>query len=352
MAKILVFSDLHFFRGRLDYLLQTCNWVAEQIQSLRPNMVVFCGDLNHSHNSVETDTLHAMTEAISVVAAAAKRVTGDPLIALSGNHDTALKSTERNVVEALGFLSGNIHPVTTPQSFRGFCFAPYPPAGDKFDSYLADLHKIAAPVVFAHWELSDIAYSPASPQESDHPFPIPVGTKVVVNGHYHHPMAKNIGAGVTALIVGSPCYHSYSDCMVETPRGLMLLDVEVDGRINSVTRVENPHGPIYHTIESQQIPAVLQHANLPRMRLRVKVKDKEDYEANKAAVLRLRETALSVRVMAASADTVAQIHQQESTTVNVADPFAMLKAYATKKNLDPKMVASGESILFSAINNR
>ena len=55
--------------------MDTCRWIAEQIRLYRPERVVFCGDLNHSHNSIETDTFHALASAISVVADAGFEVT-------------------------------------------------------------------------------------------------------------------------------------------------------------------------------------------------------------------------------------------------------------------------------------
>lgn len=348
MAKILVFSDLHFFRGRLDYLQETCSWIASQIMKQTPDLVVFCGDLNHSHNNVETDTLHCMSRCMSEIADATRQHTGKPLLAISGNHDTALKSTEKNVVEAIAFLSPNIRAITTPTAVEGYAFAPYPPSGDKFDAYLTALHAINSPVIFGHLELADIAYSPASPQASEHPFPLPSQTKLIVNGHYHHPQRKTV-AGVDTVIVGSPCYHTYADCMVETPRGVLLLEL---GSEVKTTWIENPIGPIYHTISTVQIPAVLTHPNVARMRLRVKVRDKEDYEQSKAAILRLREVASSVRVTAASTDAVAEIHKVETTAIDAADPLFVFRAYAAKKNLTASVVSGGESFLLTALGGR
>jgi len=351
MDKILVFSDLHFFRGRLDYLQESCRWIADQIRRQPVDMVVFCGDLNHSHNNVETDTLHCMSQSMGEIAEATRVRTGKPLFAISGNHDTALKSTEKNIVEAISFLSPNITAITKPREVFGYAFAPYPPSGDKFDEYLSALHSLNASVIFGHLELADIAYSPASPQASDHPFPIPPQTKLVVNGHYHHPQRKKV-AGVETVIVGSPCYHSYADAMVETPRGVLLLETDPSAKSISTTWVENPIGPIYHTIRTIQIPAVLQHPNVGRMRLRVKVQDQLDYEESKAGIMRLREVAGSVRVTALTNDAVAQIHKAETTAIDAADPLSVFRAYVAKKNLDTRFVNGGESLLLTAMGGK
>lgn len=343
--KYLVFSDLHFFRGR-EYLVDTCKWIADQIYHYKPERVVFCGDLNHSHNSIETDTLHLMANAISVVASAARSVTKEPLVALSGNHDTTLRSTAKNIIEAVGMLSPDINPITFAWSDGNASYAPYPPAGEKFDGYLAKLHSFHNELIFGHLELAEIAYSPASPVETDHPFPLPIQTKYVVNGHYHHPQRKMVGK-VDVTIIGAPCYHSYSDCLVDTPRGILLLDHQPGVKLDTMW-VENPHGPIYHTITTHQLDAVAKHPSVKRMRIRVKVDSKEAYEEAKPAIMRLRELAETVRVMASSSQVVSQIHQQETHTVALTDPSALLKDYTAKKNLPAAIADVGMKFLSEA----
>lgn len=342
--RYLVFSDLHFFRGR-PYLADTCKWIADTIIQQRPNEVVFCGDLNHSHNYIETDTLHDMAEAISVIASATADVTGHQLWALSGNHDTTLRNSGKNVIEAIAALNDNIHAVTEPFGTVDTLFAPHPPQDKEgMERYMAELIKFShkQELLFGHLELADVRYTPASPHATDHPFVVPSHVRHIVNGHYHHPDRLEV-AGKDIVIVGSPCYHTYADMLVDQPRGVLILDRNSPEL--RVTRIANPHGPIYHTIETLQIPAVNLHPDVARMMLRVKITDQEDYEKWKPAIMRLREVCKSVRVIGKTAEATTQIYKAETSTISSVDPMSMLQSYVAKKTIPRHIAEYGEKIL-------
>ncbi len=342
----LVFSDRHFFRER-SYLVDTCKGIADQIRERRPTSVVFCGDLNHAHNYVETGTLHDMAAAISVVAAATYDVTRAPLMALSGNHDTALRSSGKNVIEAIASLNNRIHAITEPLHTAEAIFAPHPPHDKEgMDAYTALLHAAGTQTtLFGHLELSEVRYSPASSHATDHPVVVPDRVRCIVNGHYHHPEHLKIG-GRDVLIVGSPCYHTYADMLVETPRGIMLLHSTDPLKVE---RVENPHGPIYHTIEPMQISAVMAHPHVGRMLVRVKIENRDDYEQWKAPVMRLREVAKSVRVIGKDAQVTAAVHKTENSTLAAVDPMSMLQSYIVRKSVDRHVAERGVTILQGCI---
>lgn len=342
--RYLVFSDLHYFRGR-PYILDTCQWIAQQIDA-DPTIgaVVFCGDLNHAHNYVETDVLHDMAAGISAITEVVKR-RGVKLYAISGNHDTTLRNSGKNVIEALGSLNEHLIPITSPTTINGAVYAPYPPQGkEDLDAYMVKLEAAAQGVdlMFSHFELADIRYTPASSHTSEHPTQIPQSIKFVVNGHYHHPEHKEI-AGKQIVLVGSPCYHTYADMLVETPRGVMVIDHQ-QGNF-SYTRYENPIGPIFHTIETSQIMAALAHPSANRLMLRIKISTKEEYEQWKPRIMDLREIAKSVRVIGKTNETTAEIYKEETSTISSVDPASMLRSYATKKNISKELADYGTSIL-------
>lgn len=333
--NVFVFSDLHFFRGRNDYLTKTCEWLSIVIANSRPDLVVFCGDLNHSHSYVEVDTLHAMATAFETVAHAAKVVTGNPLFAISGNHDTALKDGGKNVIQALGNVSSNIMAITEPYIYDGLAFIPHPPTNkdaQKGFNALAQQAMSQANVMFSHVELADIRYTPASSHCTDHPFVVPDRIKLIVNGHYHHPEIRKTDARTT-VIVGSPCYHSYADMMVGTPRGAVIIEnVEKADQAN-ISWLNNPYGPIYHTVETSQLAAIAAHESLSRMMLRVKVSDQRDYEANKPVIEQLRKTATSVRVIGSNPKASSEIYKAETSTIGITDPTDMISTYVKKAGL-------------------
>lgn len=343
--RYLVFSDLHFFRGR-PYLLDTCQWIAEQIAIKKPDRVVFGGDLNHAHNQVETDVFADIAKALSCIAAAAKTWTKNPLIAISGNHDTTLKTSGKNLIESLDLLSSDIYGITQPTKVEGAVFVPHPPSDSegmgRFCERLAT-EAAGCSLMFSHVELQDIRYSPASSFVSDHPLTIPESIKTVVNGHYHHPDRRTV-AGKDIIIIGSPCYHTYADILVDQPRGYILVDDK-----GNLERVENPHGPIYHTIEPAQIPAIMAHPGVSRMRLRVKLGSKEELGEHRAAIMRLREVAESVRVMGKTSEAAMEVFKAESSTLNSVDHVSMFHSYVAKKNVAKSVADVGLSFLQGAV---
>ena len=68
--RILVFSDLHFFKDRLQVLESSCVWIAEKIQEHKPDMVVNCGDINHAHGYIDIEVLEALRKALDGIVSA------------------------------------------------------------------------------------------------------------------------------------------------------------------------------------------------------------------------------------------------------------------------------------------
>lgn len=340
--KTLVFSDLHFFRGRNRYLLDTCNWIASEVSKLAPAQVVFCGDLNHAHNYVEVDTLHAMSLGITAICKATVQC-GTTVLAISGNHDTTLKDGGENIIQSLGVMVPGLTAITSPQKIGNSVFVPHPPtnpdAKARFTEQFA-LAAVGATSMFSHVELADVRYTPASSHCTDHPFEIPSSIKLVVNGHYHHPQVTET-AGRKQVIVGSPCYHSYADMLVATPRGFIVVDTET----REVVFHENPIGPIYHTIETSQIPALGAHKDVGRMLLRVKVASKEDYDINRKSIEALRQVAASVRVLGSNPKASSEIYKAETSTIGISDPSEMIASYGRKHNMTKDEVSYAAKVL-------
>jgi len=306
--RIFTFSDVHWFRNK-PYLKDTFTWLAQEIRAQAPDVVVFCGDMNHAHGYVDIDVLDAMSQAMREIEDAAG---GCPIYMLAGNHDQASRDGSENILTAfrrrnVQCIAGNPEILwngggnASPWSAIGCAYPPRDSA--EYLSVLSD--KITeirntgnqGPIVlFTHWELNDIPYTPIAGKSSDHPVSIPNGVNLIVNGHYHHPVTY-ADRKPPVVIVGSPCYHNYSDMIVPEPRGYVIIGLENDGAW-STHRVANPYGPLYHTIESSGIPMVqgMTEADRSRLQLRVKVATVEEYEDSKATLLSLRETVGNLRV--------------------------------------------------------
>lgn len=345
--KVFIFSDVHFFRGRNDYLLQTGDWLVSQIQYHKPNLVVFGGDANHTHNQIEVPTLHAMASFFGAIANCAKEVTGEKLVAISGNHDTSLKSGGKNTVDSLAALSPNIKSVTRPEVLMpsGILLIPHPPTEEsQAEVFREEVTRAAAlsrpDAALVHVELSDIRYTPASPHCTEHPFVMPTSVRTVLAGHYHHPATTQVGDR-KVHVIGSPCYHTYADQLVSTPRGALLYHLS-SGRVD---RLENPCGPIYHTIETGHIPFISTHKDISRMLLRVKVAGRDEYEINKESIDDLRKVAKSVRVMGADAKASGEIYRAETSTMNTSNPMDFFNTFCKKKNLPREVVDYGRKLM-------
>lgn len=316
-----------------------------QVYEHKPDLVVFGGDLVHLHNHVEVDVLHTLAGAMSRFAAAAKEVTGRNLVAISGNHDTALRGMQKNIVEAVATLSNDIDAHTRPYYLADFntLLIPYPDDSQEFIDKVAYLGKEAKPTTaIVHVELSEIRYTPANTHVTDKPFTIPESVKTVLAGHYHHPESKVV-AGKNIHIVGSPIYHNYSDQIVDLPRGALLFDTDT----HQVTRLYNPHGQIFHTSNTETMATFLTGKCdwLARTHLRVKVDSREDYDANKEAIEQLRGLCASLRVIGNTAAVTQVLHREETKTLDMNNPLELLSAFCKKNTIEPDLAAVGKAIL-------
>jgi UDP-2,3-diacylglucosamine pyrophosphatase LpxH len=349
MSSILFFSDVHFWKKTLSYLKPTLeDWMVSQIYEHKPDLVVFGGDLNHTHNSVDTDVMHAIASSMDAVAAAAKEVTGRNLVAISGNHDTALRGMQKNIVEAVATLSPDIEAYTKPYYLKDFdiLLIPYPDGSQEFIDKVASLGTDAKPAIaIVHVELSEIRYTPANTHVTDKPFTIPESVKTVLAGHYHHPESKVV-AGKNIHIVGSPIYHNYSDQMVDLPRGALLFDTLT----HSVTRLHNPHGQIFHTVTTAMLPKLMSCTNvspatLLKTHMRVKVDSKEEYDSSKPAIESLRAKCASLRVIGKTSAVSQALQREETKTLDMNNPMDLLIAFCKKNTIEPNLVSVGKQIM-------
>ena len=344
--KILLFSDLHFWKKTASYLEPTVSgWINSMILDQNPDLVVFGGDLNHTHNSVDTDVLHAITRSMATVAATAKNVTGRPLLALSGNHDTALRGMQKNFVEALANISPHIQSITEPSLIEGILFIPYPDGSDYFAKHVEGLGEHGPDTAVVHVELSDVRYTPASDHTSDNPVTIPESVKTVLAGHYHHP-EDYVVAGKKIHVIGSPCYHTYSDMVVDNPRGLVVFDTDS----HTLKRFENPLGPVFHTEHAETVKTLFDREGLSRYNLRVRVDSKKQYESIQDDLEALRELCMSVRVIGKTTDVSQALVREETKTLDMKNTDEVFGAFCAKNSITDRLKDVGKSILTEVLS--
>lgn len=345
--RILAFSDIHFWKKSSEVAEKAlCEGVCADIRAYKPDLVVFGGDINHTHNSVDTDVLHAMARSMASVARTSVEVTGRKLVAISGNHDTALRGMHKNIVEALAELCGDIEAHTKPGYVEDadLLLVPYPPAdedgADDFAKRVAMLGRDKQPSnALVHVELADIRYSPASNHTTDHPFVLPESVKTIVAGHYHHPESRELG-GRMIHVIGSPLYHNYSDQIVDIPRGWLLFE---DG---NVTRLTCNVGPVFHTITGDQAATFQGTYNC---NLRVRVKDKGEYDSLKVVIDSLRGTCKSVQVIGQTTEVSQALYKEETKTLDITRPDAVYSEFVKKNDLSERLAAAGRSFLTQVI---
>ncbi len=312
--KVLVFSDLHFFHTRSSYLLETCRWIADEIERTTPDLVVFGGDANHTHDYIDIETLEALTRGFSEIISRLPECAD--FVVIPGNHDQASSDGKQTVLSIFrGHTRVSVMDTPSCSSCGRFVFAPYPPTAPKqLEDYTSALQVACLrarekcsdlPILISHWELKDVPYKPGDTPRGTRGR-IAEGFKLVVNGHYHHPVYYPSLNGCPVLLVGSPCYHNYSDSIVEEPRGVLLLADTEDVGTSRVAcpgwwygRLENPHGPIYHTVKAEDLPsfgAASATSLSKRLKLRVVVSSVEAYEELRPKLAALQDAVESLRV--------------------------------------------------------
>lgn len=276
--KILVYSDTHWAKPNLEYLISTYDWIAKQIREQNPDLVVFGGDLNHNHQYIDVTVLDYYVVSYLKIQQACADVRAKQFV-LSGNHDQPDSSARRTALSI--FRLSGIEPfVTKPELVEAgpyrFVFAPYPPyEPDLNKEYFDDLAKILkkkADIVFSHWDILGAPYRPGGIKTKHGVGVQGMNCSAVVNGHYHHPGVNDTVPCV--ITTGSPAYYGFSDCLTDVPRGVLTLDLD-SGEVPEPTWFRNPHTVVYHTVEDMQGADLLVNCGYPSNQIRLKVKPKE-----------------------------------------------------------------------------
>jgi DNA repair exonuclease SbcCD nuclease subunit len=345
-VKILTFSDLHWFRTRLPELKDTCKWISDMIIEHDPDLLVFCGDLNHSHGYIDIPTLQAMCDSMWYIADTAE-AEGVKFFMVPGNHDQATKAARDTVMSV--FHDGlGVQVCTKPtresivakrddDDAISIVLAPYPPSSeDEHKEYLAELSVAVEPevdIMFSHWEIEDLPYRPTDTEVKNTPHMMESSwldcSRLVVNGHYHHP-TKHKGH---VVLVGSPIYMNYSDNPVADPRGMCLIEWDGAAGGGHIRRLENPHGPIYMTVKAcdvggQSVVGVLGSVNEAlheRTRLRIKIGSDDDWtDKFRGRLIQLKERCASVSITGkVSAKELVAL--DDAPVVQTVDPITVME---------------------------
>lgn len=128
----------------------------------------------------------------------------------------------------------------------------------------------------------------------------------------------------------------------------MVLDITDDGW--DVTRIENPHGPIFHTVNAKDLEGCLDFVDRSRVKLRVKVDSAEDYQRVKPQLLTLRDEVDTLRVV--TKEKIPEVQEDEEITLPSFDTTDVLASYLAGKDttLDKKRLAdAGRRLIEEAV---
>ena len=258
--KVLVFSDMHFLSApsempeygpnRLNYQLKACEWLAEMVKTHDPDCVVNLGDSNCTHAAVTMHALQAFGLGMDMILSACAK-TGAPFFIVAGNHDQADKNGE---VSFLGGMAPCRAPIRLVMS-RPVVFGehtvgmiPYTHDPQLFAERLKTVSRCQ--YVLIHQDIRGAVWAPGRPATIGHDLSW-LGSQVpgqVIGGHYHHPQRFK---DKRFAVVGSPFYASWSDHMMQRPRGALLI---TDGKYQWL---RNPYTPLRHTLRVKSWDDVL-----------------------------------------------------------------------------------------------
>lgn len=249
MAKLLLYSDLHFYdngNDRLKVQVDTCTWIANMVSKTKPDYVVNCGDTNDRHEVMSVSAIHAMGKGIGAINDAAKEV-GASHIILMGNHDQYRRDGSVSIAPVLRFSDNTI--VVESEWVGGSIAAlAYHKSLDEFNErldFIIKRNRAKLKILLLHQPIQNAYHRPGIPDLHGSEYK-PLSGLTAFCGHYHHPQMMEAFGSPYLFIVGSPCYYGWSDTINDNPRGILLFNTE-NGKWK---RVENPHGPLYHTVET------------------------------------------------------------------------------------------------------
>lgn len=193
---------------RLDNIIECANWIAEEIRTRKPKIVVNGGDTNNSIGVVSSEALSAIGKCMSIINKACEDVGAEHMILL-GNHDMGILSNTVTSVDHLEYLS-DITLVTEPCEFligdKKFGMVPFSHDTNYSRSALLTLQANGCGMAFTHLDFNGFKFNTVKSSECDMQPTEFADSFKIINGHYH--IYQEIG---NVLCPGSCIQHKYSE---------------------------------------------------------------------------------------------------------------------------------------------
>jgi DNA repair exonuclease SbcCD nuclease subunit len=237
--RILFFNDLHGHRfqqfsrpvevygtNRIQRAIEALQWVAELTIQVRPDAVLFGGDLLEDWRSTDWFVYNRIWEAWVKILDACREV-GAEIWAIPGNHDMFNLRLEDSAILPLGSLGVRLF--GSPQVANGILLRPY-------EEYPVRWRRERVKVGFAHLGVLELAingYAIGTTTVDD------LGAETIYSGHYHIP-SRWRGKSAEIVYTGAIQARNFSDAG-EHSFGVSVVDTES----NQETRYVNPYGWVF-----------------------------------------------------------------------------------------------------------
>jgi len=283
--KILIWGDPHIYPNSafsrptedglttyLQEILKTGDWLNELVVEHRPHLSVCLGDVFHTHDHVDAQSLHVAELLLRNHLNLCAQIDAKFEMVL-GNHEIYsprihllpfMQDHVNGSVKARQFVNRK-----SPLRFEWLGFLPY---GSDLSDLPTGKDNASIKIWFGHMEVKGAYRQAGSPSPKGMTLDqLPEGS-ILFNGHYHRPHAIAGPGGRQAVFPGSITARTFSDSGAPVPRGAILFDTVSQ----EIKRIENPHCQIFETVHvhsKEEIDKLQLLSNRDRTNVRVYLHD-------------------------------------------------------------------------------
>lgn len=149
MSRILIIGDPHLKASNLNNVKLFLSWIGEVVSAKKPDMVVFLGDMFHTHAVIRSEIMALVTDHVLLLSKHAE------CFILVGNHDMASHRTP-DLHAWIPFKNGyhNLHIIDAMTSIDAISYLPYIDSHEDFDNQLSKAMS-ESDLIFCHQTFRD-----------------------------------------------------------------------------------------------------------------------------------------------------------------------------------------------------
>lgn len=261
--KLLLFTDIHFsnvHRNKLEEAVKTSEWVINQAEIKKPDLIIFLGDLFETPET-DAELLYIVKNFILTLSNIS------PIKLLTGNHEILNEEENKNLLYQVFNGFHNIEVIGYDLGYKidfikeEHLFLNYIPYYKSKDTLIKVLNTVANSVrnrknensisfLFGHFDLLNTSYIELSQIDINKPVDIKdfnefygVFDKIFL-GHVH---SRIVSINNKVEYIGSTHNQNFK-ALDKKSKGIVILEIN-NGKYTEKF-IENPYNPIYKTINS------------------------------------------------------------------------------------------------------